>query len=74
MYMSKLSSVTILQPAGACDFESAISPFCTWTNVVTGDDFDWLIGSGSTLSLNTGPQADNTIGDDRGNDILILLL
>uniref|UniRef100_A0A2C9KDP3 MAM domain-containing protein n=1 Tax=Biomphalaria glabrata TaxID=6526 RepID=A0A2C9KDP3_BIOGL len=44
----------------SCNFESG---FCTWANVRIGDNFDWIIGSGSTPSFNTGPQADNTVGD-----------
>ncbi|KAK0068562.1 MAM and LDL-receptor class A domain-containing protein 2, partial [Biomphalaria pfeifferi] len=48
----------------SCNFESG---FCTWANVRIGDNFDWIIGSGSTPSFNTGPQADNTVGDGTGH-------
>ncbi|KAH9494980.1 hypothetical protein Btru_018316 [Bulinus truncatus] len=49
---------------GACNFESG---FCTWSNTRSGDNFDWIIGSGSTPSYNTGPLFDNTIGDNTGH-------
>ncbi len=44
------------------DFETG---FGNWTNV-TGDKDDWYLDKGSTLSSNTGPNHDNTIGDSTG--------
>lgn len=50
-------------PPGACDFEK--NNLCTWTNS-KGDDFDWIVQAGQTISAGTGPQADHTIGTDSG--------
>lgn len=55
---------------GACDFES--QSFCTWNQVsnkfnTSGyDDFDWVLGSGSTPSYGTGPTVDHTKGTALG--------
>lgn len=50
-------------PPGACDFEK--NNLCTWANS-KGDDFDWVVQAGQTISAGTGPQADHTIGTDSG--------
>ena len=54
---------------GDCDFEHN---FCTWSNI-GGDDFDWLIGRGSTPSRFTGPQNDHTQGNTQGMSCLSIL-
>ena len=46
--------------AGYCDFEK--DDRCTWTNDKREDNFDWLVGSGSTPSAFTGPAVDHTTG------------
>lgn len=48
---------------GDCSFEDGI---CTYSNVQQGDKFDWLIGSGATSSLFTGPAVDHTTGSSTG--------
>ncbi|XP_033751988.1 MAM and LDL-receptor class A domain-containing protein 1-like [Pecten maximus] len=53
---------------GNCNFELDL---CTWSNVHTGDDFDWITGSGSTTSTGTGPQADHTLNNSNGTYIYI---
>ena len=50
-------------PPGDCNFETGM---CTWTNVLQGDDFDWLRASGSTTSINTGPSIDHTTNSSGG--------
>jgi len=54
-------------PPGSCDFESGM---CTWTNDLTGDDFDWLRVNGATDSTGTGPTVDHTFGSDKGKRLL----
>ena len=39
-------------------------------NVKTGDEFDWLIGSGGTSSQFTGPKTDHSTGTAQGKLIL----
>ena len=46
-----------------CDFESG---YCGWTNVGY-DNFDWTRKSGSTYSINTGPDYDHTLQNPYGN-------
>ncbi|XP_071486327.1 MAM and LDL-receptor class A domain-containing protein 1-like [Diadema antillarum] len=53
---------------GDCDFESG---FCTWTNDPTGDMFDWILGSGGTPSIGTGPSVDHTLGTALGTFVFI---
>ncbi|XP_077978860.1 MAM and LDL-receptor class A domain-containing protein 1-like [Glandiceps talaboti] len=52
------------QIPGNCNFEGGNT--CTWTNTASGDDFDWLLGQGSTDSSFTGPSVDHTLGTDQG--------
>ena len=53
-------------PPGDCNFESDM---CTWTNVQnSGDQFDWLRGSGGTPSSFTGPAIDHTTGTAQGKN------
>lgn len=47
---------------GNLDFEHG---FGTWKNM-QGDNFDWLIGKGTTNSQHTGPYADHTKGNGDG--------
>ncbi|XP_070550496.1 MAM and LDL-receptor class A domain-containing protein 1-like [Ptychodera flava] len=49
-----------------CDFEDGK---CSWSNIVSGDDLDWMLQSGSTSTPSTGPTADHTTGniDDASN-------
>ncbi|KAJ8050465.1 MAM and LDL-receptor class A domain-containing protein 2 [Holothuria leucospilota] len=53
---------------GFCDFEEDI---CTWINEEEKDDFDWIIFSGSTSSVGTGPTNDHTLGNSLGHYIFI---
>ncbi|XP_072014819.1 MAM and LDL-receptor class A domain-containing protein 2-like [Amphiura filiformis] len=55
-------------PPGFCNFEQG---FCTWTNNVEGDDFDWILDTGSTPSGSTGPTKDHTLGTSLGYYIYI---
>ena len=55
----KLMDGACNQPA-YCDFEK--DDWCTWTNSDKEDVFDWLLGSGSTSSVYTGPSNDHTTG------------
>nr|KAG5689549.1 hypothetical protein BaRGS_022052 [Batillaria attramentaria] len=45
-------------PTGGCDFEQGL---CTWVNIKSGDQFDWLRGKGQTGSQFTGPDFDHTL-------------
>nr|XP_054757011.1 MAM and LDL-receptor class A domain-containing protein 1-like [Lytechinus pictus] len=42
----------------SCSFDGTI---CTWTQDIN-DQFDWLLASGSTPSVDTGPSGDHTSG------------
>ncbi|XP_013393211.1 MAM and LDL-receptor class A domain-containing protein 1 [Lingula anatina] len=53
---------------GNCDFEVDT---CTWTNVGSGDKFDWTLSSGSTSSGGTGPSVDHTVGSAAGKYVYI---
>lgn len=44
---------------------------CSWTNVQTGDDFDWLRSKGGTTSTFTGPSTDHTKGTIQGYYVFI---
>ena len=48
---------------GDCTFEK---DRCGWLEVQGTDTFDWLLGSGSTSSFNTGPSSDHTLGTGQG--------
>lgn len=50
---------------GQCTFEDYNTPYCQWANVNT-DTFMWSIGAGSTLTPNTGPDNDHTLGNGKG--------
>ena len=47
-----------------CSFEEQYPTLCGYTR--SSGSFRWLLGSGSTLSTNTGPPNDHTLGDSRG--------
>ncbi|XP_071956925.1 MAM and LDL-receptor class A domain-containing protein 1-like [Antedon mediterranea] len=49
---------------GECDFENY--DLCTWVNSRSGDDFDWSLGNGGTVSSGTGPSVDHTKGTPQG--------
>ncbi|KAL5006374.1 hypothetical protein ScPMuIL_015180 [Solemya velum] len=67
-----IDDITITQGAcplpGSCDFEADM---CTWHNTRLLDDFDWMIGSGSSRSTFTGPAYDHTLGTDQGRYMYI---
>ncbi|XP_020909865.2 A disintegrin and metalloproteinase with thrombospondin motifs 3 isoform X2 [Exaiptasia diaphana] len=43
----------------SCTFEAG---FCRWRNTRKEDQFNWLVGRGTTKSRYTGPNTDNTFG------------
>lgn len=49
---------------GYCDFQTN---FCTWSNVINADDFDFIRSKGSTSSSGTGPTADHTLATNQGS-------
>ncbi|XP_022097778.1 MAM and LDL-receptor class A domain-containing protein 1-like isoform X1 [Acanthaster planci] len=52
-------------PFGDCNFETGDT--CTWKNAEGSvDDFDWMRQQGATLSDNTGPLVDHTLGSAYG--------
>ena len=55
---------------GDCDFEHADT--CDWQQETKGDQFDWIIGSGRTGSLFTGPSIDHTTQSSGGLSIQLL--
>ena len=56
-------------PPGSCDFESDL---CTWTNALSGDQFDWTRQNGQTASSNTGPRFDHTENSIKGKCMITL--
>lgn len=66
-----IDDITILDkacpPPGSCDFEE---DSCTWTNVQSGDDFDWTRLNGATGSQLSGPSNDHTEGNLNGEAML----
>ncbi|XP_054550654.1 MAM and LDL-receptor class A domain-containing protein 1 [Talpa occidentalis] len=50
-----------------CNFENGI---CNWEQD-TKDDFDWTRNQGPTLTLNTGPMKDHTLGTTKGHYLYI---
>ena len=58
MNMTFYMVVTVLVSTLDCDFDVNM---CTWFQGDT-DDFDWSRNTGSTGSINTGPNADHTSG------------
>ena len=47
-----------------CDFESLHT--CYFTQDFLTDDMDWVLGSGRTPSVGTGPSNDHTYGNSSG--------
>uniref|UniRef100_W5MXZ4 MAM and LDL receptor class A domain containing 1 n=1 Tax=Lepisosteus oculatus TaxID=7918 RepID=W5MXZ4_LEPOC len=52
---------------GRCDFEFDLCSWRQWQ----GDDFDWLLKTGSTPNVGTGPSIDHTLRDPSGHYIHI---
>lgn len=48
---------------GSCNFEDG---YCTWENSEHTDDFDWMRAAGETMSADTGPSVDHTLGTPHG--------
>lgn len=65
IYMSGTSCLGLAD----CSFEDANT--CSWTQSKS-DNFDWLVNSGTTGSVNTGPRADHTLGTPSGQFSLSL--
>eukprot|EP00057_Strongylocentrotus_purpuratus_P009942 XP_011664416.1 PREDICTED: MAM and LDL-receptor class A domain-containing protein 1-like [Strongylocentrotus purpuratus] len=53
----------------SCDFQH--DDICSYAQEASRDDFDWLQGSGSTLSAGTGPTSDHTYGTTYGKYMYI---
>ena len=49
-----------------CSFEDG---FCGWTNIMQGDDTEWLMNQGSTPTEGTGPKYDHTLNTALGEPI-----
>ena len=64
-----MSATSCLGLAG-CDFEDGST--CSWTQSKS-DDFDWLVNSGTTGSMHTGPSADHTLRTPAGQFLLFSL-
>ena len=67
--------ISVVAPTGAstlttCDFESGL---CGFTNERSGDVFDWKKQAGRTVSANTGPSSDHTLGTTSGKSLLCKL-
>ncbi|XP_047128245.1 MAM and LDL-receptor class A domain-containing protein 1 isoform X1 [Hydra vulgaris] len=63
-------SMGLCNKPGFCDFENGL---CTWYNIPAAensDDFDWIVGSGSTPTAFTGPSADRN-GNDKAKYLFI---
>lgn len=55
---------------GNCNFELDL---CSWSNVHgSGDNFDWVKGSGRTTSSGTGPSTDHTTNNSTGKTNIII--
>lgn len=63
--------LNVYSVVGNCDFET--KTFCTWVNL-QNDDFDWLVGSGSTSSTLTGPSNDHTHNQDNNGLSIICVI
>lgn len=55
--------------AGTCDFETDL---CSWSNAASGDDFDWIRNQGVTITSNTGPTGDHTLGSASGRILVTI--
>ena len=50
-------------PLGDCDFEHGL---CSWSQDTLADDFDWVISSRDTSTMNVGPMVDHTRNSTSG--------
>ncbi|XP_078483553.1 MAM and LDL-receptor class A domain-containing protein 1 isoform X3 [Ciona intestinalis] len=55
-------------PLGSCTFEDGL---CTWQNSENSDDFDWLRAAGESMTADTGPTVDHTLGTPYGVYLLM---
>ncbi|XP_076802493.1 MAM and LDL-receptor class A domain-containing protein 1-like [Clavelina lepadiformis] len=55
-------------PLGSCNFEEGL---CTWQNSENSDDFDWIRSAGETMTADTGPTVDHTLGTPYGVYLLM---
>ncbi|XP_052767042.1 neurogenic locus notch homolog protein 2-like [Mya arenaria] len=53
----------------SCNFDK--DTFCSWHNEQRWDNFDWTLQRMSTASMDTGPDADHTVGTSNGSYIYI---
>ncbi|CAL1541287.1 unnamed protein product [Lymnaea stagnalis] len=57
-----------MEEYGLCNFDLDL---CSWTNLESGDDIDWVQNSGVTRSSYTGPSNDHTFGNMTGKYLYI---
>ena len=61
----------VCPPIGSCDFE--LGNLCSWSQDMSEDDFDWLLGSGATPGFNTGPKVDHTTNTTGGKHLYFII-
>ena len=68
-----MKKVKFLSLTGTCTFDN--NDLCSWKNV-NGTDFNWLLKSGPTPTVSTGPNNDHTLGTSKGiiSHFLFLIL
>lgn len=49
--------------SGHCDFEMNM---CSWRNLITEDNMDWLRNQGNSRASSTGPHVDHTTNSSIG--------
>ncbi|XP_041365734.1 MAM and LDL-receptor class A domain-containing protein 1-like [Gigantopelta aegis] len=59
---------TMCPVAGSCAFEQ---DFCTWVNIQSKDNFDWIRARGNTVTAGTGPKQDHTLNSKFGKYALM---
>lgn len=69
MFLGFVALDDYIYKSGECSFRSNECTFddgtlCSWTNGLT-NQFDWLLHSGTTLTINTGPDGDHSMLIDR---------
>jgi len=58
------TTFSLLHVAATCTFQDGI---CGYTQDTSdSQNFDWIRGSGATITPNTGPTADHTLGSAAG--------
>ena len=67
IYMSPTSCLGLAD----CDFEDGST--CSWAQSMA-DNFDWLVNSGTTGSVNTGPPADHTLATASGQFFVSIVI